>query len=236
MTNALTTTKILPPDAFGDDGDNLGGVDLLLFDGKRGLWTSARDKAEVPGGTKAVAFVDQLLKGFVRFDDGVPRQRLLPLWPAPDLQALRQSLGDLDQKLWPDRTAKGTPQDPWRPARQLPVIILDATLDCLVYSTSSLGGVIAISQLCRAVQAERRDPENADALPVVTLAADSYPHPNKQFGKIFTPLLDIARWTTLGAVKAAMDSGDLAKLGVAVDSDDAEPERPRKVAAKRPRR
>lgn len=241
--HALTTTKILPPDAFlADDDETLGGADLLLFNGKTGEWSHARDQIELPIGTEVVAIVDQGMRGFVRFDDGTPRHRLLPIWPTPDLHALRQQLGDLDPALWLERDAKNNPQDPWRPARQVPVILLK-TLDCLVYSTSSFGGVVAVSQLNRAVQAARRDPTNMDALPIVALDAKSYTHPTKSFGKIFSPVLDVVDWTTHAEVEAAMRRGAF-KL---TSADDAEPEpaerkaqaqdpRPRRVANAKPRR
>ena len=208
MTNELATTKILPPDAFANDGNI--EIDLLLCDGKTGVWSYGIDKDEVPIGTQAVALVDQILKGFIRFDEGGPIRRFLPIWPTPDLDALRQSLGDLDQAMWPDRTAKGEPQDPWRPARELPVILLRKTRDCLVYSTSSRGGVIAVSGLSRAVQHERRDPENAAALPIISLDVDSYTQP--KFGKIYTPVLEIMGWTTHSAVTEMLRTGDFNEL------------------------
>jgi len=212
---------------------------LLLCDGKTGVWSYGIDKDEVPIGTQAVAMVDQILKGFVRFDEGGPTRRFLPIWPTPDLHALRQSLGDLDEAMWPDRNAKGGAQDPWRPARQLPVILIRKTLDCLVYSTSSHGGVIAVSQLSRAVQHERRDPENATALPIVTLDVDSYTQ--QKFGKIYTPVLDIMRWTTHSAVAEMMRTGDFNRLADDTDDDDGdryreETKRPAKVAPKPTRR
>jgi hypothetical protein len=215
MTNNITptsnTTQILPPDAFLDD--DYGFDDgLLLFDGKIGHWTYTQDKIELPPGAKAVALVDQTLKGFTRFDGGKPTSRLLPLWPAPDLPALRQTLGDLDQSLWVGRDSKGRPKDPWQAARKLPVILLVQTLDCLVYSTSSINGVIAVSQLCRAVLRERRDPARASVLPIVSLASDSYLSANKQFGKIFKPVFDLDRWTTHDAVDELMRGGDFGKL------------------------
>jgi hypothetical protein len=198
MTNDLTTSRALPPEAFADSGGDFIAGDLLLFDGKTGLWTAGQDKDEVPVGTKAVAIIDEMLKGFTRFDDGVPRTRLLPLWPVPDLRALRQSLGDLDEALW-SRDAKGKSLDPWKAARRLPVILLDATCTGLIFTTSSHGGVKAVSILSRAVQMQRRN--DADALPIISLASDSYLHSTKAFGKIFDPLFDIVDWTTHRAVE-----------------------------------
>jgi hypothetical protein len=207
----ISSTQILPPNAFIDD--DFGFDDgLLLFDGKIGRWTYSQDKIELPPGTKAVALVDQTLKGFTRFDDGKPTSRLLPLWPAPDLPALRLTLGDLDPNVWVGRDSKGRPKDPWMPARKMPVILLVQTLDCLVFSTSSINGVIAVSQLNRAVLRERRDPARASVLPIVSLASDSYLSANKQFGKIFKPLFDLERWTTHDAVDELMRGGNFNKL------------------------
>jgi hypothetical protein len=234
-----TNSKVLPPAAFSDD-DDFGGGAFLFLDGKRGPpYTCGRDKDEVPCGTKAVAFVDQQLRGFTIFEDGVPRSRLLPLWPPPDLDALRASLGNLDPDLWPNRDPKGQPLDPWRPTRRLPLVLLDATSAAVVFSTCSDGGNKAVGQLGRAVKMRRLDPAHADALPLISLEVDSYPHPNKQFGTIFKPLFDIDGWTTHRAVEAAMRSGDYGTLlpaPVEAPRIEAEPARAPKAAAQTTRR
>jgi hypothetical protein len=227
MSNELT----LPPEAFADDGADFS-AEFLLFDGKRGCWTRGRDKDETPVGTRCVALVDEQLRGFVRFDDGRPRSRLLPIWPTPDLRALRASLGDLDEALWLDRDAKGNPQDPWRPARRLPVIVVADPVEGLIYSTSSFGGIKAVSALGRAVLMRRR--EDVNALPLVSLGADSYVHPGKTFGRIFSPLLDIDGWTTHRAVEEMMRTGK--PLPAPAPRIEAEPARAPKATAQTTRR
>jgi hypothetical protein len=203
----LYDLPILPPEAFADEGF---GSDRLMFDGKRGVWSMGKET--VPIGTKVVVMMDQLMKGFIRFDDGMPTTQLLPQGATQaDLYTLRQSLGDLDQSLW-ERSKKGKPIDPWRQARELPVILLVRTLDTVVFSTSSQGGLHAVSALKRAVMGERRDPSCPTALPIVSLDADSYKHPEKEYGTIYTPLLDIDRWTTHQAVKKMMHNGTAADL------------------------
>jgi hypothetical protein len=236
MSNSLTIPKSLPPEAFSDAGDDLGGADFLLFDGKTGTWTRGRGKEEISAGTELVVLIDRMLKGFTRFDDGVPTSRFLPIWPVPDLQALRQSLGDLDPALWPNHDAKGNPQDPWRPARQLPVILIEHC-ECLVYSTSSFGGLKACSQLGRAVQRQRRYPEQQDALPIASLDVDDYLHSVKAFGRIFDPLLPVIDWTSHRAVEEAMRRGRFdipavkPELAEDTEREPVEDERPTKQTA-----
>jgi hypothetical protein len=203
----LYDLPILPPDAFADEGF---GNDRLMFDGKRGVWSMGNE--EVPIGTKVVAMMDQLMKGFIRFDDGMPTTKLVPQSATEaDVYTLRQSLGDLDKSLW-ERDKKGKPIDPWKPARELPVILLTLTLDAVVYSTSSQGGVKAVSVLKKALMGERRDPSCPTALPIVSLDVDSYKHSEKEYGTIYTPMLDIDRWTTHQAVKKMMHNGTAADL------------------------
>jgi hypothetical protein len=205
----LYNLPILPPEAFADEGFE---GERLSFDGKRGVWST--EDEEIPIGTKAVVMVDQLTKGFIRFEDGFPQISTLPQSAtAADFAALRQSLGELDQSLW-KQDKKGKPVDPWRQYRELPVILLVKTLDCLVFSTSSQGGLKAISALKRAVMGVRRDPSNTTALPIVSLDSDSYKHPEKEYGTIYTPQLDIMHWTTHQAVKKMMHNGVAADLFV----------------------
>jgi hypothetical protein len=213
MTSELSTIRVLPPAAFSDTGDDFAGSAYLLFDGgKRGTWTRGRAKEEVQPGTRVVALLDELLKGYVKYVDGVPQSRMVPIWPAPDLRALRASLGDTDPALWPDRDARGDAQDPWRTARRLPVIVLDETCEGLIFSTSSFGGVKAISLLSRELQKRRRDPEHAGDVPIVELNSDSYNHPVKSFGRILEPRLDVVGWTVHAAIEEMLRSGNVAAL------------------------
>jgi hypothetical protein len=226
--------QVLPAEAFGQD-DDFAGAAFLLFDGKRGIWTHGRDKVEAPKGTKAIALIDQMLKGFVRYDDGVPRSRLVPIWPIPDMHALRQTLGDLDPDLWPDRNAKNEPQDPWRPSRKLPILLVESC-EGVIFSTSSFGGIKAISHLGSAVRSMRHDPQNAGAVPIVSLNAESYAHPNKTFGRIYSPLLDIEDWTTLGEVEEMMRAGSFNKiLSPPASEGGGDPDADRSTAAARER-
>jgi hypothetical protein len=237
--NSLTNTLILPPEAFGAAGDTLDGADLLLFDGKIGLWNCGKARAEIPIGTRAVIGIDAMQKGFVRFDGGMPQSHLLPLWPVPDLRALRQSLGDLDRDLWPERDARGAPQDPWRPYRKLPLTLLE-TGEQLIYATSSQGGITTISQLGQQVRTERRY-RDATALPIVSLEADSYPHKNKMFGMIHLPVLKLGGWTSHNVVEEVTRDGNLDKLLPAPaappreETERGSERRPRTVAAPRQR-
>jgi hypothetical protein len=234
----IKTIKIMPAEAFVDDADDFSDIDLILFDGKTNSWSYGIDKIKLPTGSKAVAIVDECLKGFARFSDGKPVWRLLPAWPTPDLQALRASLGDLDPALWTELDAKKRPQDPWKAGRKVPVF-LGETCDRAVFSTTSLGGVKATSQLNRAVRDKRHDPNTADALPIVSFDFRSYRHTNPQMGTIYEPVFDIEGWTTPAEIEAALRAGHFDKLASAASDNSGahhqQERRPVQVAAKRSR-
>ena len=64
----------------------------------------------------------------------------------------------------------------------------------VLYKTTSVGGKRCIGKIANAIAARAQAGETA-VVPVVALGVDSYKH--KQYGKIFTPEMEIVEWRTL---------------------------------------
>jgi hypothetical protein len=224
----------VPLEALSESGDIItDDVDFLLFDGNDGEWTYGRGRDELPKGSQAIVVIDELLTGFTRFgSDGRPTSAMLPIWPVPDLAALRASLGDIDPMTW-ERDDKG-PRDPWRVSRKLPMFLLPY-LEPLLFSTTSSGGVIAVSKLRLTIQRQRRDPDAPDALPVIEFGSSSYE--SKRGNTIFNPVLDIIEWTTMRELIEARRLGrfELPALEAPEPLDEVEEERPIQRGTSKPR-
>jgi energy-coupling factor transporter ATP-binding protein EcfA2 len=70
----------------------------------------------------------------------------------------------------------------------------------LVYRSSSVGGKRAIGGLALLVS-QKLSEGDANMVPVVTLSSESYKH--KQYGKIYTPVIDIVKWVPMPKAQAA---------------------------------
>jgi hypothetical protein len=143
---------------------------------------------EVPIGTEFVAHIDQLVRGWTRFQDGkVTGQHIGKVKDGYRVPA-REEFGDLDQNKW-ERDTAGQPRDPWVLQWYLPLIAQDGEL--LTFVTGSKGGIGAIGTLCRVYGRKKRD----GLLPIVKLQVRSYRH--ERYGKIETPDFVIVGWEGL---------------------------------------
>src|SRR5262245_35165153 len=162
MTNTNSTAIILAPasipavkaDAFaaygrtGTGADGLFG-DLLRHSGRTGTWSAGPQGVEIPAGRQLAAVVTEMLAGFVRWEGGeIAAQEMRPVSEGCDLQALRETLGDLDQSQWP-RDDGGRPTDPWRESVLLPMVD-PKTGARYTFSSSSVGGTRAAKKLAAA--------------------------------------------------------------------------------------
>jgi hypothetical protein len=83
--------------------------------------------------------------------------------------------------------------DPWQLTHFLPLIDIEDDNQLYIYSTTSQGGRDCLANLLDAyVNNGEQRPEDADKLPLVTLARDHYTHAS--YGKVAIPLLDIGKW------------------------------------------
>src|SRR4029078_12306597 len=86
--------------------------------------------------------------------------------------------------------------------------------DLWTFSTSSRGGHGAIGKFSRAYAHPRA--KKPGGLPRISLKGDSYPHPDRQYGRIKVPVFELAGWEVKDRVVAA-----LAETGLTPDEPPA---------------
>jgi hypothetical protein len=156
---------------------------------------------EISLGTEFVAHVDQIARGWVRFEEGKVVDRIIGKIADGFRPPQREELPDNDPRSWTEKDTRGEPRDPWVAQWFLPLIAV-ATGDVTTFVTGSKGGVAAVSNLCRVYGRKHRD----GLLPIVALRIRSYKH--KQYGRIETPDLPVVGWEgapTVMPIQAAAD-------------------------------
>lgn len=175
---------------------------LLKF--SKGDWLVGEDSEELPVGTKLVAVMDQLTTGWVRWFDNKPTQQIMGLLVDGYQPPKRQELGDHDESKW-EEDDQGKARDPWQFTNYLimkkPGTKLSDQANLYTFATSSRGGIGCVGKLCMGYGKAMR--ERPDENPVVALKVDAYDHPNKQYGRIKVPVLEIVGWEKKQKVLAA---------------------------------
>ena len=99
--------------------------------------------------------------------------------------------------------------------------------EAFIFNTSTYGGLAQLKgELAPAVGAQIEAGE--DPVAIVRLVSDSYMHPNKKFGEVFTPVFDIVGWTPFdGGMEAAEEVLEDAPEEVA-EEDTPKPRRRRR--------
>jgi hypothetical protein len=160
-----------------------------LFKFSKGSFYAGESNDQVPLGTKFVANIDELLVGWLRWENGRPVEhrmgRVADKWRAPP----RSELGHHEQALW-DVGADGKPADPWQFVNYLP--LMDERGEIFTFTTSSRGGLSAIGTLSG--QYGRQRAKHPDEFPVITLGANSYQHQVKSYGRIQYPEFHLIMW------------------------------------------
>lgn len=150
----------------------------------KGEWQIGEDT--VPEGTEFIAYIDELARGWIKFEDqSVTDRRIVKV--AMGRPPEREDLGDTNSSKW-KLGEDGKPRDPWVIQWLLPMSPSDAVGDLTVFAASSKGGIGAVGTLC---QIYGRSPRNG-SLPIVALRCASYKHP--QYGKVLKPDLPIVGW------------------------------------------
>jgi hypothetical protein len=195
-------------EAASEAGNDLGR--LLKF--VKGKYEIGDD--EIPLGTEYVALVDQILRGWVRFEEAKVVARRIGKIADGYKPPQRDELPDNDPKNWTEKDAKGEPRDPWVAQWFLPLITLE-TDDIVTFVTGSKGGILAVANLCRVYGHKSRN----GLLPIVALRTRSYKHP--QYGRIETPDLSIVGWDTMTPTAIPVQSAPPGNAGG--DLNDAVP-------------
>jgi hypothetical protein len=212
-TDVTTSTKN-PFEQYSEAvGANRIVGDLLKF--SKGEYLAGRDGVEVPEGTEMVAILDELLVGWLKWENNKPADMRMGKVSDGFLPMRRAELGDDDKDNW-ETDDRGDRRDPWQLTNVLILKALEGE-KLYTFATSSKGGMGAIGKLCGAYGKHMRS--KPGEFPVVSLQVDSYKHPNKSYGKIFTPLLEIVGWVDKGESLAALAGEMAAEKQEAVEAD-----------------
>ena len=213
LINAIDTTSTAISQAAGTDSSYLKMT-------KSGEWVYGSDDSEVGENSEWVVDTSSFRVGYQSWDDGelVGEETALVTDP-PILKSNLQDVGA-----------------PWK-------ALIGCRLLCIegkdkgvqvVYTTTSKGGIKAVNALMKDLVAHVKSGKHDGKLvPVVALATDSYKH--KQYGKIYTPILEILDWIAdVGQnepePKAAVEPEPKAAAVVEDEPDAAPPVRRRRRA------
>ena len=191
-SNLPTNQTDDPFQRYGEQSRRTSIVGKLLKFSK-GDWTAGEHNDVVADGTRFVANMDQLLTGWVRWSDSKPTDHVMGRVVDGYQPPRRDTLGDLDEDMW-DTFDDGRPRDPWQPTNYL---LLEGTGkqkgELYTFTTSSRGGLNAIGDFCMKYGKVRRQRPND--YPIVEIGQSSYPHPNKNYGRIKYPVFTIVGWS-----------------------------------------
>lgn len=204
--NGTQVTNVALPnfyEAYGNSVSNRNIVGSLLKFSK-GDYLAGEAGEEVPIGTKLVVNMDSLSIGWIKWQDNKPVEQDMGPVMEGYRPRKRTELGDTDEEQWEEDT-QGQKRDPWQFSNYIlmrPVGRPDADeTEMYTFATSSRGGLNAIGELCKVYGKNMR--EKPDDFPVVALQVNSYVHPNKEFGRIKVPVLEVVGWESKKAAPKA---------------------------------
>jgi hypothetical protein len=191
----MTTKKVtinLPalPEDFVEDWDDQyieeeGGptAEYLRFNATKDAWIYGSENTELPRGTRCLAFVLGMRRGFIKFNGSGQEPEKCMAFAASSSKVTRESLGDLDEPKWP--TINGKAQDPWQPYCEIDLYDIESGQQ-FTWTAANAGSVMAFRRLVE----QYRGP---GLLPVIELERSSYLH--KKLGhKVNIPKVRVVDW------------------------------------------
>jgi len=164
---------------------------LLKF--SKGDWTVGMENDLVEDGTRFVANMDEMLRGWVRWSDNKPTDHIMGKVSKNYQPPRRSELGDLDAANW-EVDENGKERDPWQETNYLLLMGTEDDMkgELFTFTTSSRGGLNSLADLCMRYGklARQRDGQ----YPVVKIGQGSYAHSNKSYGRIKYPTFEIVGW------------------------------------------
>lgn len=179
---------------YGEQASSRSSIVGSLLKFSKGDWLLGQDEDEIPVGTRYVVSMDNLMVGWVKWSDNKPVEQIMGRVVEGYAPPRRDTLGDNDKETWEVGT-DGKERDPWQFSNQVlmkPVGKQYDTEIAITFVTSSKGGIGAIGELCKKYGKEMRTREGQ--CPIVEIGVDSYNHPNKEFGRIKTPVITLVGW------------------------------------------
>lgn len=176
---------------------------LLKF--AKGDYLAGADGQEVAMGTVMIVAADELMVGWVRWVGGKPAEQLLVRINDGQKPLRREQLGFVDKTQW-EIDNSGKPRDPWQFTNYLPMA--DEAGELYTFSSGSKGGLGAIGNLLRRYVQQQK--KNDAVFPKIKLGTDTYPHQNKEYGRIKVPVLEPAGWVSKRVFYEIMEGSDFA--------------------------
>jgi hypothetical protein len=201
-------------EAYGSQavGRNFTGQ-ILKFTKGRYPYGQHNERLEI--GTRVIVDMPTLQVGWVKWQDGNPVDAHMGNVNEGYQPPKRPTLGDWNEEdpddrhtdAWEQDEKTGEYRDCWQFNNSVVMRELGTTGDdegLFTFVTSSRGGISAIGMISK--KYGRKIREDAEALPIVELNTDSYPHREKKFGDIDIPVFDIVGWATAADVEDATET------------------------------
>jgi hypothetical protein len=178
---------------------------LLKF--SKGDWTAGEYNDVVPEGSEFIANMDEMLVGWVRWQDNKPTDHVMGKVSEGYQKPRREALGDNDQSLW-EIDDRGEARDPWQTTNYLLLMGTGPKDNGQLYTftTSSRGGINQLGELCMKYGKALRQHE--EEYPIVKIGSGSYAHSNKNYGRIKFPTFEIVGWSQKEIFKDAAEGTD----------------------------
>jgi hypothetical protein len=158
---------------------------LLKFSDSR--WTAGKEQTQVETGTKLVAIATVAM--WVRWEDRKPVEYRIR--EKDGRLPEREELGHTEKARW-ELGTDGEPKDPWQNTRLVYLVNPD-TGEAFTYSTSSVGGRSAVSDLANQITRMRNT--HPDVSPIVELRAAEM---KTKHGKKSKPVFKVVDWRKPG--------------------------------------
>jgi len=155
---------------------------LLRFN--KGDYLAGENSEPMPGGTRCVAALDELMIGWIKWHGGKPVEHLMVRLADGNRPPKRDALGDNEEAQWELDENTGKRRDPWSFANYLPILEAAAG-ELFTFTTSTSGGLRTIGDLSRRYAYHRK--RHPDVFPLITLGVSSYEHKDRQIGRVKYP-------------------------------------------------
>jgi len=190
-TTAVSTPAANPFTAYGEQASQKSIVGQLLKFSK-GDFLAGQDNDEVPVGTQFIANMDEMLVGWIRWEENKPTDQIMGKVSLGYQAPRRNELGDTDQTQW-EVDDQGKSRDPWQFTNYL-LLKGDGDGELYTFTTSSKGGLSALGEFTRAYG--KAMAQHPTEYPVIAVGVDSYDHPNRSYGRIKVPTFKITGWVS----------------------------------------
>jgi hypothetical protein len=211
-TGQVTSRRMqAPANPFLEYADRVNARNIVgtLLKFSKGDYLAGQENEEIAIGTQMIANMDELLIGWIRWEDQRPVEQLMGRIIDGFVPPMRDQLGygytegmtnpdDADTTDW-EVNAQGQTRDPWQYTNYLVMKDpneKDQMEGIYTFAVSSLGGKNCIADLCKAYG--RSMAMHEKEYPMVSLKVGSYQHENKEFGRIKFPVLPIVGWISKG--------------------------------------